>query len=143
GVPLLHRLGPLAGPAAAIILLYTDLFLYISLTGTGVGGQFWYLTGVALTVLYFGSEYVALTRASAAIAAALIIVLQVTVPYDTGLGSASIFYMATIIIAAVCSGTLLLIVSYALREAARAEAVAEREHERSERLLANILPPAI
>jgi adenylate cyclase len=143
GVPLLHRLGRLAGPAAAIILLYTDLFFYISLHGTGAGGQSWYLTGVALTVLYFGSEYTALTWASAAVAAALIIVLQVTVPYDTGLVPASMFYMATIITAAACSGTLLLIVSYALREAARAEAVAEREHERSERLLANILPPPI
>ena len=38
---------------------------------------------------------------------------------------------------------LLLIVFYALREAARAEAAAEREYERSETLLANILPAAI
>ena len=37
----------------------------------------------------------------------------------------------------------MLIVSYALSEAARAEAAAERENERSERLLSNILPSVI
>ena len=40
-------------------------------------------------------------------------------------------------------GVLVLIVSYALREAARAEAFAQFEHERSETLLTNILPAAI
>jgi class 3 adenylate cyclase len=42
-----------------------------------------------------------------------------------------------------CTGTLLAIVFYALREAARAEAVAQHEHARSESLLANILPASI
>jgi adenylate cyclase len=143
GVPLLHRLGRLAGPIASTILLYVDMFVFICLIGTGIGIQFYYLVGVALTALYFGTEYVALASAFGAVAAILIIVLQVTVPYDTGLLPATVFYVSVIANAVVSCGVLLLIVSYALREAARAEAVAEREHERSERLLANILPAPI
>ena len=143
GIPLLHRLGRLVGPIASVTLLYTDLFVYVSLIGTGIGIQFYYLLGAALAVLYLGSEYVALASVSGAIAAALIVVLQLTVPYDTGLLPATVFHASIIINAFVSCGALLLIVSYALREAARAEAAAEREYERSERLLTNILPPPI
>jgi adenylate cyclase len=93
--------------------------------------------------LYFGTEYAALAWVSGAIAAALIIVLQVTVPYDTGLLPSSVFYISIITNAVVSCGAMLLILSYVMREAARAEAVAEREYERSERLLANILPAPV
>jgi adenylate cyclase len=143
GVPLLHRLGRLAGPLAFITLFYADMFVFISLIGTGIGIQFYFLLGAALTVLYLGTEYVALTSASGAVAAALIIVVQVMVPYDTGLLPATVFYLSVIINAVVSCGALLLIVFYALREAARAEAIAQFEHERSESLLANILPAPI
>jgi len=54
-----------------------------------------------------------------------------------------LFYLGIITSTVSSSGILLLVVSYVLREVVRAEAVAEHEHERSERLLANILPPAI
>jgi len=40
-------------------------------------------------------------------------------------------------------GILFMIIFYALREAARAEALAQREHERSESLLVNMLPTSI
>ena len=143
GVPLLHRLGHLAGPLAVIIVFDADMLVFICLIGTGIGIQLYFLIGAALTVLYLGTEYVALTSASGAVAAALIIVVQVMVPYDTGLLSATVFYLSVIINAVVSCGALLLIVFYALREAARAEAIAQFEHERSESLLANILPAPI
>jgi adenylate cyclase len=54
-----------------------------------------------------------------------------------------LFVASLVTNALVSCGTLLLIVSYALREAARAETAAEREYERSERLLTNILPSSI
>jgi adenylate cyclase len=142
-VPLLHRFGSLAGPAAAIIFLYVDVFVMTYLFGTHYGVQAWYLVAVALTVLYFGTEYIALSWVSAAVAAALISFQLITVPYDTGLLPASLFYLTIISIAALGCGTLLLIASYALGEVARAEVVAEREYERSERLLTNMLPSAI
>jgi adenylate cyclase len=73
GIPLLHRLGSLAGPVGVIILFYADILAYIYLLGTGIGLQFYLMLGVALTVLYLGPGYVALTTASGVLAAALII----------------------------------------------------------------------
>ncbi len=141
--PLLHRVGSLAGPIAFIVLFYADMLFYIAVIGTGVGIQFYYLLGVALTALFIGTEHIGLATAFSAVAAALIVVVQLTVPYDTGLLPATVFYTSIVINAVVSSGVLLSIVSYALREAARAEAVAQFEHERSESLLANILPAPI
>ena len=143
GIPLLHRLGSLAGPVAGISLLYADIFVYISLLGIGIGIQFYYLLGVALTVLYIGTEHVALASASGAVAATLIVILQLTVPYDTGVIPEPLVWVSIVTNAIVSCGLLIVIVSYALRQAARAEATAERGYERSERLLTNILPSPI
>jgi adenylate cyclase len=143
GVPLLHRLGPLAGPVGAIVLLYADLYFFTYVLGTGIGIHFYYLLAVALTILYLGPEYVALATASGAVAAALIIALLLTAPHDTGLLPEWLVVVSLVANAIVSCGVLLLIVLYALREAARAETAAEREYQRSERLLTNILPSPI
>lgn len=143
GAPLLHRLSPLAAPIAVTVLVDVDLLIYICLIGTGIGIQFYYLVGVGLAALYVGTEYVALLAAGGALAAALIVILQFTVPHDTGLLPAWVFNASVVVNAFASSGLLLAIVNYALRQAVRAEAAAEREFERSERLLTNILPHSI
>jgi adenylate cyclase len=143
GIPLLHRLGPQAGGVATLVLFYLDIIAFICLIGTGAGIQLHFLAAVALTVLYLGAEHIAVTTASAAVAAALIVVVQLTVPIDTGLLPWSLIVLALVSNAVLTCGSLLLLASYALGEVARAEAAAEREYERSERLLANILPRPI
>jgi len=143
GAPLLHRFGPRTGPIVLIVLFYMDMIAYIGLLGTGIGIQFYILIGVALTVLYLGPEEVALATASGLTAAALIVVALLIVPYDTGLLPHWLIVASLVTNSVVSSGVLLLIVSYALSEAARAESAAEREYERSERLLMNILPGPI
>ena len=143
GAPLLHRLGPLAAPLTVIIMFYVEMLLALCLFGTGIGVQFYILLGAALVVLYFGPERISLTIAFGAIAAALIIAVQLTVPHDTGLLPQPLIVASLVTSVVVSSGVLVLIVSYALSEAARAEAAAEREYERSERLLSNILPSVI
>src|SRR6185295_2989291 len=85
GVPLLHRLGSQAAAVATLILFYLEIIVYICLFGTGAGIQFYFLLGVALTLMYLGAENVVITTASWAMAAALIVILQLTVPEDTGL----------------------------------------------------------
>ena len=85
GAPLLHRLGPLAAPLTVIIMFYVEMLLALCLFGTSIGVQFYILLGAALVVLYFGPERISLTIAFGAIAAALIIAVQLTVPHDTGL----------------------------------------------------------
>lgn len=85
GIPLLHRFGRLAGPVAVTVIFYADVSAYVWLLGTGIGIQFYFLIGVGLALLYVGPEYVALAAVSGAVAAFLITVLQLMVPYDTGL----------------------------------------------------------
>jgi adenylate cyclase len=143
GVPLLHRLGPQAGGVATLVLFYLEIITYVCLVGTGAGIQFYFLLGVALTVAYLGAEHIAVTTALGAVASALIVVLQLTVPDDTGLLPRSLIVTALVANAVVSCGSLLVIASYALGEITRAETTAEREYERSERLLANILPRTI
>jgi adenylate cyclase len=143
GIPMLHRFGHLAAPIVIIVLYYADMLGYICLLGTGIGIQFYFLFGVALAVLYLGPDYTALATAAGVVAAALIIAVQLTVPFDTGLLPQWLIVASLVTNTVVNCGALLLIVSYALGEAARAETAAEREYERSERLLTNILPSPI
>jgi adenylate cyclase len=143
GIPLLHRAHRFAAPGAATVLLYVDMAAFAFLLGTGLGIQFYILIGAALAVVYFGSERMDITIASGAVAAGLLIVVMVAAPYDTGLLPRWLFVASLATNAIVSCGILLLIVTYALGQAARAETAAEREFARSERLLTNILPGAI
>jgi hypothetical protein len=114
-----------------------------SLTGIGNGMQMYYLGAAALGVLFVGTERIALASVMGLVAVLLIIALELFVPRSTGLQSDTAMFYNFVGTAIGCTGTLLAIVFYALREAARAEAVAQHEHERSESLLANILPATI
>ena len=143
GVPLLHRFGPQTGGVVTLVLFTSELLVFTYLTGTGAGVQFHFLLVVALTVLYLGAERIAVTTSSATIAAALIVVVQLTVPDDTGLLPWPLLVTVLASNAVLACGSLLLVASYALGEVARAESIAEREYQRSERLLANILPSPI
>jgi len=143
GIPLLHRRSPLAGPAAITILFYADMAAYVCLLGTGIGIQFYLLIGAALTVVYFGVKQIAITTIFGAVAAGLIIAVLLMVPADTGLLPQWLIVASLVTNVIVSCGVMLLIVSYALSQAARAESAAEREYERSERLLTNILPSPI
>ena len=142
-IPLLHRFGSQAGGVTTLVVFCSELLIFIYLIGTDAGIQFHFLLVVALTVLYLGAEHIAVTADSAVLSAALIVVLQLTVPDDTGLLPRSLVVSALVSNSVLVCGSLLLLATYALGEIARAEIVAEREYERSERLLANILPAPI
>jgi adenylate cyclase len=136
GIPLLHRVGPQLGAAVTLLFFYLDVLLNLCLIGTGAGIQFYFLLAGALTVLYLGPEHIAVTAASWALATTLIIVAQLTLPYDTGLLPWSLMVTALVSNTAISCGSLLLIAAYTLGEA-------EREYDRSEHLLSNILPGPI
>ena len=76
-------------------------------------------------------------------AVSLVIALEIMIPADTGLLTERQMLENFVGCTVGTSLILFAIVFYAVREAARAEAVAEREYQRSERLLVNILPEAI
>jgi adenylate cyclase len=142
-VPLLHRFGELLPPLTFIGTAYASIFTICWFVGTGSGLQFYFLVAACLVVLQLGVDRIFLAAGLAAIAAGLVITLQFLVPRDTGAQPAwalSLSFVVTTISACVMVVTT---VWYAVREIVRAEAAMELEYERSEALLANILPSSI
>jgi adenylate cyclase len=143
-VPLLHRFGPLAAPIGLYVLVYGHTFRIIYNVGTRDGAFLTYLTAAALVVLLIGLEHVRIAALLAAVAAALIVIVHAIVPYDTGLLTSPLPKLGSFAANAIFNAAILFaIVLYAVRQTARAEATAEREYERSESLLTNILPPKV
>lgn len=142
-LPLLHRFSPLAAPLVFLAFGYWAIFRSAYQIGTG-GGYMFYLTATALFILLIGTEHVVIAALAAAIAAGLIILLRLVAPYNPGLVSPEVQFWGSFVTAAIINTVLLFVVMfYAFRQVARAEATAELEYQRSERLLANILPPKV
>jgi adenylate cyclase len=142
-VPLLHRFGELLPPLTFIGTAYVSIFTICWFVGTGSGLQFYFLVAACLIVLQLGVDRIFLASILAAIAAGMVITLQFLVPRDTGaqpVWALSLSFVVTTISACVMVVTT---VWYSVREIVRAEAAMELEYERSEALLANILPSSI
>ena len=142
-VPWLHRFGELVAPLTLIGAAYISIFATCWDVGTGSGSQFFYLVVACLVVLLLGIEHIVLASALAAVGAALIIALQFLVPRDTGLQPAWAQSMGFVVTAVSAVVMVVVTVWFALRDTARAEAVMEAQYERSEALLANMLPASI
>jgi adenylate cyclase len=142
-VPLLHRFGELLPPMTFILTAYLSIFAICWFVGTGSGLQFYFLVAACLVVLQLGVDRIFLASILAAIAAGMVITLQFLVPRNTGaqpVWALSLSFVVTTISACIMVVTT---VWYAVREIVRAEAAMELEYERSEALLANILPASV
>lgn len=142
-IPLLHRFGELVPPLTFICTAYLSIFAICWFVGTGSGLQFYFLVASCLVVLQLGVDRIFLAAILAAIAAGMVITLQFLVPRDTGAQppwALSMSFVVTTISACIMVVTT---VWYAVREIIRAEAAMEVEYERSEALLANILPASV
>ena len=142
-IPLLHRFGELLPPLTFIGTAYVSIFTICWFIGTGSGLQFYFLVAACLVVLQLGVDRIFLAAILAAIAAGMVITLQFLVPRDTGVQppwALSLSFVVTTVSACVMVVTT---VWYAIREIVRAEAAMEVEYERSEALLANILPSSV
>ena len=142
-IPILHRLGELVPPLTFIGTAYVSIFTICWFVGTGSGLQFYFLVAACLIVLQLGVDRIFLASILAAIAAAMVITLQFLVPRDTGaqpVWALSLSFVVTTISSCVMVVTT---VWYSVREIVRAEAAMELEYERSEALLANILPSSV
>jgi adenylate cyclase len=143
-IPLLHRFGPLAAPLVFVTLAFAWLFRTSVQMGTDGGAYLHYLTATVLAILFMGTEQVLLTIGVSVLAAALIIIVHLVAPDETGrVSSSSLFYGNFVTNVVASSAILFGIVFYAVRQITRAEAAAEREYDRSESLLLSILPPTI
>jgi class 3 adenylate cyclase len=142
-VPWLQRFGELVAPLTFIGAAYVTISATIWDVGTDSGAQFFLLVGVCLVVLLLGIEHIVLAAILAAIAAGLVIALEFLVPHDTGLQPAWAQSMGFVITSVSACVMIVVTVWFALRDTARAEAVMEAEYDRSEALLANMLPASI
>jgi class 3 adenylate cyclase len=142
-VPWLQRFGELVAPLTFIGAAYVSVFATCWDVGTGSGSQFFFLVGACLVVLMLGIEHIVLAAGLAAVAAGLVIALQFLVPRDTGLQPAWATSMGFVITAISAVVMVVVTVWFALRDTARAEAEMEAQYERSETLLANMLPASI
>jgi class 3 adenylate cyclase len=142
-VPWLQRFGELVAPLTFIGAAYATVFATVWDVGTGSGSQFFFLVGACLVVLLLGIEHILLASVLAAVAAGLIIALEFLVPRNTGLQPA--WAQTTGFVITTVSSVVMVVVTvwFALRDTARAEAVMEAQYDRSEALLANMLPASI
>src|SRR5215475_7373610 len=128
-VPLLYRFGLLAAAVTLLISLYTYFLALTYLLGTGSGIQMGYFVAAGLTLLFIGTERILLSALFCAVAVVLVVVLESLVPYNTGLLPSATLFANFVVVTAVNCILLMMIVFYALREAARAEENLAREHE--------------
>ncbi len=142
-VPLLYRFGELIAPLTFFLFAYVSVGFICYTMGTGSGLQFYFLVSATLVVLVFGIERIVLASAIVAFGVAGTIALELLVPNDRGLGPP---WMLTVgFVSSVVGSTVIVMATiwYAMREIDRAEKAMEAEYQRSESLLANILPASI
>src|SRR5262249_32495472 len=135
--------GELVAPLTFIGAAYVSVFATGWDVGTGSGAQLFLLVAACLVVLLLGIEHIVLASALAAVAAGLIIAMEFLVPPNTGLQPAWATSTGFVITAISSVVVVVVTVWFALRDTARAEAVMEAQYERSETLLANMLPASI
>ncbi|WP_090601697.1 adenylate/guanylate cyclase domain-containing protein [Mycobacterium lentiflavum] len=142
-VPWLHRFGELVAPLTYIVSAYLVIFFICLEVGTGSGVQYYFIANASLVVLQLGIERIGLAALLAAIGAGLVIALQFLVPRSTGLEQPWAERTSFIITTISACTMAVVTVWFALRDTKRAEDVMESEHERSEALLANMLPASV
>jgi adenylate cyclase len=140
--PVLHRLGPLAAPLALTAVVYTWSFWLSINGGVTSGTTFFYFTAGALAILLVGAERVFLCVLLGGVAVALLLVAHLGVSLR-GPPLIPATPLTFAVNALSSSAILFVVVIYAVRQFTRAEERAEREHQRSEGLLLNILPRSI
>jgi adenylate cyclase len=142
-IPWLYRFGELVAPLTFIGTAYASIFVICSILGTGSGLQLYFLVAACLVVLQLGIDRIVLAATLAAIAAGLVITLQFLVPFDTGVQPAWSLKLGFVVTTVSACVMAVATVWYALREIRRAQEAMEVEYDRSEALLANILPASI
>jgi adenylate cyclase len=142
-IPLLYKFGDLVAPVVFMTVAYVSMTFLCWHFGTGTGVQLYFLVAGAAGVMVVGVERIGLAIAVAAVGVSLIIALQFTVPHSTGAQPAWFIALGFIVNTTAAGVMAVAVVWYGLRQIASAEAAMEREHARSEALLANILPASI
>ncbi|MCW2558542.1 MAG: family 3 adenylate cyclase [Mycobacterium sp.] len=142
-IPQLYRFNELLPPNLFFFVAFTSIVTSSVYIGSAAGLHFYFVVAAAIAVLVFGIDHIVLASAWAVLGASAVIALELRVPHNTGVepqwAFTSGFIANTIAVVVLVSATIY----YALREIASAERAMEAEYQRSESLLANILPASI
>lgn len=141
--PMLYRYGEFVAPLTFTCTAYLTTFVVCWAVGTDSGLQFYFLAAASITVIILGVAHIALAAVVVGVGAGLAIALQFLVPGDTGAQPTGLLTVS--FVAVIVSACLMVFATvwYALWQIRRAEEAREAEYERSEALLANILPASI
>jgi adenylate cyclase len=142
-IPLLYRFGSLIPPVVFIVVAYASITLSSIYVGTGIGLHFYYVGAAAIVILILGIDHIRLALGFAILGAVTVVILELRVPHNTGSQPDWAFRMGFILNTAAAWVLVIATVWYALREISRAQRAMEIEYQRSESLLANILPVTI
>jgi adenylate cyclase len=142
-IPLLYKFGELVAPLVFFFVAYTSITVVCWHLGTGSGMPFYYVVAATLMVLILGVDHIVLASVLAALGAATALVLQLYVPYNTGVEPDWAFRLGFVLTVISAFVMVVAVVWYAMREIRRARLAMEAEYDRSERLLTNILPATI
>ena len=142
-IPMLYRFGDVVPALFFVAVSFSSLTFVGSQIGTDSGVQFYYLVSASLAVLVLGMDHIALAGTVVAIGIGLVIGMQFLVPADTGIQPRWALDAGFIFATAGACLMIFATVWFALREVSRAEAAMEVEYDRSEALLANILPDTV
>lgn len=142
-IPLLCRFGELVAPLAFFVVAYATITIQCIQLGTGSGLQFYFVVAAAIMVIILGIDHILLASVLSALGAVTVVALEFFVPDSTG--TQPEWARTTSFILTVATAWILVIATlwFSLRETRRARLAMEAEYERSERLLANILPATI
>ncbi len=142
-IPRLSVFGELVAPLTFVVFTYESIGFICFTFGTGTGLQFYCLVAAAVVVLVFGIERIVMGAMIVAVGVVITIALQLTVPANRGLVPS--WALTVGFITSTVSSAIMIFATiwYTLREIQLAESAMESEYDRSEQLLANILPETI
>ncbi|MGU3501910.1 adenylate/guanylate cyclase domain-containing protein [Mycobacterium sp. C31M] len=142
-VPLLYRFGPLVASTVFVVVAYGSTAYLCSQLGTDTGLQFYFFVGAALIILVVGADHLVIASVLAASGAILAIALEWLVPPNTGMFSDAAMRANFCVTVATASLMVIVVVASAMRRIDCAESALQAEFDKSEALLANILPGSI
>ena len=142
--PFFHRLGDAAASTYLVFHLTNSFLVFSVIVGTAAGVHYWLLAAGALVVFY-GTRRIVLALLMVCCLAGLFLLVEFRLPRFSEYAPISPAFAAVMKSLAVVGEALIVagFVYLALRMAEAAESELEREYDRSENLLLNLMPTSI
>ena len=142
--PFFHRLGDAAASTYLVFHLTNSFLVFCVIVGTAAGVHYWLLAAGTL-VVFFGTRRIKLALLMVCCLAGLFLMVEFRLPRFSEYAPISPAFAAVMKSLAVVGEALIVagFVYLALRMAEAAESELEREYDRSENLLLNLMPTSI